>query len=101
MNLSLPLPTPPELAQSPQLAILALLEFALELAIHALIAQHPQLCDHERPYWIAQIPSTPSSVMAEAILSTADSLKQSVDDYRHFLRLEIDPGSTGNDLAEF
>lgn len=88
MNPSEPLPTPPELDQAPELALIAVLEFTLEIAVQALVAAHPQLCDHQRPYWI---PQTPSSMIAEVIVSTVDSLKQSLHDYRHHINMEMNP----------
>ena len=92
------LPTPPELAQAPELALIALLDHALELTLRALLAAHPQLCDHERPYWI---PQTHSTMIAEAILSTVYSLQQSLDDYRHHIHMEINPPTPEDDPYPF
>jgi hypothetical protein len=38
-------PTPPDLAVAPELAAIVLLEHALDIAIYALIAEHPTLLD--------------------------------------------------------
>lgn len=37
------LPTPPEIARNPEIAALAILDCALELAARALLAAHPEL----------------------------------------------------------
>jgi len=92
------LPTPPELAQAPELALIALLDHALELTVRALVAVHPQLCDDERPHWI---PQTPSTITAQAILSTVYSLQQSLDDYRHHIHMEMNPPTTDHDPYPF
>jgi hypothetical protein len=92
------LPTPPELLLAPELALIALLDHALLLTIRTLIAAHPQLCNHENPYWI---PKTPSTITAQAILSTVYSLQQCLDDYRHQLHLEFNPTTTDHDPYPF
>jgi hypothetical protein len=92
------LPTPPELAQAPELALIALLHHALELTVRVLIAAHPQLNDLEKPYWIPQPHST---TIAQTILSTVYSLQQNLDDYRHQIHTEINPTTTDKDPYPF
>ena len=47
-----PLPTVPDLAAAPELAVLAALVGLLDIVAAALLAAHPELADDERPYWI-------------------------------------------------
>lgn len=98
MSASQSLPTPPELAQAPELALVAVLEYVLEITVRALLAAHPQLCDDERPYWI---PQPPSSVIAEAIVSTVDALQRALDDYRRHIHMKGNPSTPQDDEAPF
>jgi hypothetical protein len=98
MITSEPLPTPPELDQAPELALISVLEITLEMTVRALVAAHPQLCDHDRPYWI---PQTPSSTIAETIVSKVDSLKQSLHHYRHHINMEMNPCTPEGEGAQF
>ncbi len=52
------LPTPPELARDPELAALMLLEAALHVATHAIIAENMELCAQEDVISHQQLPST-------------------------------------------
>ena len=47
-----PIPTPDDLVDAPELAILVALDHTLELAASALACAHPELLDPERPYWL-------------------------------------------------
>jgi len=75
-----PTPTPIEIADVPELAILAALEDILDLALRALLAAHPQLGDPDCPYW-AQDPS-PAHAAADRILAAAVPLARALDTYR-------------------
>ena len=44
-------PTPEELEEAPELAVLALLDANLDLALRALVSAHPALADPDRPAW--------------------------------------------------
>lgn len=44
-----PLPTPYELSDAPELAVLAVLDTAIEAVTRALVAAHPELCDDRGP----------------------------------------------------
>ena len=50
------LPTPPQIARCPELALLSVLDFALDAALRALVAAHPELDGAEQPY----LPSQPA-----------------------------------------
>jgi hypothetical protein len=80
---SAPWPTPPDLAENPELAVLALLDAALDLTVSALLALYPELADPERPYWI----DAPSAARdrAATIASRAHSLREALARYRRIL----------------
>jgi hypothetical protein len=79
------LPSPYDLAEAPVLAIIAVLELTLEMTVRALFAEHPDLCDQEKPYWI---PTTPVTRAAKAIVYAIDSLGRKLARYRSLLPLE-------------
>jgi hypothetical protein len=92
------IPTPPELILAPELAIIALLDHALQLTVRALIAARPQLCDLDRPYWLRQ----PHAITtAQAILSTIYDLHKCLDDYRYQIHTELNPPQTDDDPYPF
>jgi hypothetical protein len=47
------LPTPQQIAETPELVALHALVHALELATRALVATHPDLDGDEAPYWVS------------------------------------------------
>lgn len=76
-------PTPPEIDESPELAILASLNCALEMTDCALVAAYRELFDDER-----REPLSPSAVCAAEILETTDRLRTSISKYRTAIRQE-------------
>lgn len=82
--------TPPvaALGVAPELAALALLEAALEIACAALVAAQPELL---RPDDFE--PSTDSALVAATLVEQARALCGSVNRYR--LALALDPGPDG------
>lgn len=73
-------PAPEALDLAPELAILAALDHTLELALHALVAAHPQLGDPECPAW-ARDPA-PAHHAAQRIVHAAPALTEALDAYR-------------------
>lgn len=73
-------PTPPEIADVPELAILAALENTLDLAIYALLAAHPQLGDPDCPSWLRD--PSPARASADRILAAAAPLARALGAYR-------------------
>ncbi len=73
------MPTPDDLVDAPELAILAALDRTLDLAVRALVCAHPELADPERPYWLrhASRLTTAANTLAD---QTAD-MKQALTDY--------------------
>ena len=75
-----PPPTPFEIANAPELAILAALDATLDLALRALLAAHPQLGDPDVPSWARD--SSPSRTTADRILALAVRLTHELNAYR-------------------
>ena len=82
--------TPPVtvLGVAPELAALALLEAALEIASAALVAAQPELM---RPDDF--VPSTDSARVAAELVQQARALRDNVNRYR--IALVLDPGPDG------
>jgi hypothetical protein len=80
MNPRRRLPTPAELDEAPELAILAALDDTLETALRALVAAHPQLGDSECPAWART--TSAASDAADRILSASKPLANALDAYR-------------------
>jgi hypothetical protein len=74
------LPTPDELADAPELAIVTALDHLLELALRALVSVHPQLGDAECPFWARH--AEPDSEAAERILAAARPLAAALQAYQ-------------------
>jgi|GEM_PF-1412378 len=92
------LPTPKDLWTAPQLAILAVLDITLEMVTCTLLAQHPDIFDDEKPYWIR---TDLSSAMAEVILSDIRSLRASMEGYRFMLAAEMESAPNPDDGFPF
>ena len=63
------LPTPDELVDAPELAILHALDQILNLAPRVLVTAHPQLGDTSAPFWLieaSKIAQTAADIVAEA-----------------------------------
>ena len=77
------LPTPPEIARIPELAVLSVLLSALEVSVRALVAAHPELEGNTPP------PETNAAFgLAQRFVCQAHKLKRLIDSYR---RLPIEP----------
>jgi len=89
------LPTPDDLLDAPELAILAALDLMLDLALHALVCEHPELADPERPYWLPQ--ASPSATAARTVVAQADDLKQALVTYREAIEIRRQEGPSDSD----
>jgi hypothetical protein len=88
-----PAPTPADLADAPELAILAALEAIVDLALRALVSEHPQLADPECPAWARQ--NTPASDAAHRILAATRPLSNALAAYcRAIANARHDPTDT-------
>ena len=86
-----PPPKPAELAQAPELAILAALDDTLALALRALVAVHPQLGDPECPAWARQ--AGPVRDAADRILTASAPLSHALAAYRRAATRRHDDGN--------
>jgi hypothetical protein len=92
---ALHLPTPDELVDAPELAILHALDQILNLAPRVLVTAHPQLADPDAPFWVIEA-SKPSRTAA-AIVADAHRLQRFIRAYRTAVSLardqrrEVDP----------
>jgi len=89
------IPTPNEIADVPELAILHALDEILDLAPRVLVAAHPELADPDAPYWVRETSSTTRT--ADDIVAAAHRLQRHIRAYRRAislardLRCEADP----------
>jgi hypothetical protein len=81
-------PTPHEIADAPELALLHALDEILDLVPRVLIAAHPELGDPEAPYWVRQ--ASRITRKANDIATTAHRLQQRIRAYRTAITLERD-----------
>lgn len=82
----MPLPTPRQIAQAPEIVILRALELETKLAVRALIAAHPELEGHEVPYWAGE-PSG-SRAIARKIVTGAIRLQTAIEAYLRAVEAE-------------
>ena len=80
------LPTPPEIAEDPQLAALAMLQAAVDVTTWALYAQHPDITDDEPRYGRL-------AKLASSLIDTAQHLRSLIVAYRQRVILEHDVSS--------
>jgi hypothetical protein len=88
-------PKPPEIARAPELAILTALDAALLSADYALLAEHPELWDQDRPSWRP----SPDDVarIADTIIDLARRLSGTLARYRDAIE-KRDEESRTNDV---
>ncbi len=79
-----------ELAGASELAIVVVLAHVLDTTIEVLFAAHPQLASSEA---FRDAPAAPLWV-ADALINQADSLKRTLDTYRHAVELRNDNGKS-------
>jgi hypothetical protein len=72
-------PSPPEIDRAPEVALLAVLDHALDVAMAAVVAAHPNLVDDEPFYRQLHRPEVKA---ADAILTRAARLRDALDRYR-------------------
>ena len=75
-----------QLARHPTLAVFAVLDATLAIAIRALVALHPTLADPERPYYLP--PRTPSDRAAPDVALLARRLQDALESYQNALVIE-------------
>ena len=81
--MTLPLSTPEELAEEPELAPLGVLQSSAEVSRRALLAAHPELT---RRAFVGEEPEISArQCMAAGLLATLEVLLESVEHYRAHL----------------
>ncbi len=78
-------PTPEDLVDAPELALLAALERTLDLVVRALVSAHPELADPERPYWLRQASRMPTA--AATLVDQSAEMKQALVVYREAVEI--------------
>ena len=73
------LPTPRQIADTPELVALHALMHALELATRALVAAHPELDGGEAPYWVTSASRGRRSALR--IVKRASRLQGLIEEY--------------------
>jgi len=81
--MTLPLSTPYELADEPELAPLEILLAAAEVSRRALLAAHPELID--RGYLDAEPEISPRQCIAAAVLCAIETVSEVAEHYRAHL----------------
>ena len=79
------IPTPDDLDDAPELAILAALDHTLELAASALACAHPELLDPERPYWLGS--PTRAVTTAQTLVCRTRRLQRALRAYRNAVEI--------------
>lgn len=89
------LPTPDELADDPEIALLHTLNDILDLVPRVLVAAHPELADPDAPFWLREASMTTRT--ANDIVAGAHRLQLHIRAYRTAItlareqRVESDP----------
>jgi hypothetical protein len=80
------LPTPEQIAETPELVALHTLEHVLELTFRTLVSIHPELADPDVPYWAID-PSRTRHV-AHRLVMAASHLETQIQGYLAALELD-------------
>jgi hypothetical protein len=80
------LPTPEQIAETPELVALHALEYTLELTLRTLVAGHPDLVDSDVPYWAIE-PSRARRA-AHRLVMAASHLEARIQEYRTAIELD-------------
>jgi hypothetical protein len=83
---SAPLPTPEQIAETPELVALHALGQVLELTLRTLVSIHPDLDDPDVPYWVIE-PSRARQA-AHRLVMAASHLEARIQQYLAALNLD-------------
>ena len=78
--------TPDDFVDAPELAILAALDWTLELAARSLVCAYPELADPERPYWLRK--TSRMATAAETLIDRSADMKQALIAYREAVEIQ-------------
>ena len=82
------IPTPSELEDAPELALLHALREILDLVPRTLVAAHPELGDPDAPFWVRE--ASRATRKANDLVATAHRLQQHLRAYRAAITLARD-----------
>jgi hypothetical protein len=80
------LPTPEQIAETPELVALHALEYMLELTLRTLVGVHPDLVDPDVPYWA--IDPSRARQAAHRLVMVASHLELRIQEYLTALELD-------------
>ena len=83
---SAPLPTPEQIAETPELVALYALGQVLELTLRTLVSIHPDLDDPDVPYWV--IEPLRARQAAHRLVMAASHLEARIQQYLAALNLD-------------
>lgn len=92
------LPTPPDLATSPELGALYLLQQAIEVSTRVLIAANPVLVSDERPHWVEK---SAAAGAAERLIVQLGGIAKAVEDYTTAVAEEAAEAARSAELTTF
>ena len=82
------LPTPIEIGMNPEIAPVALLQYAIDITARSLVTAYPELCE-DLPGLLSNSPST---LLAHVLLQQLDPLSELLCAYRTAVTIEARPG---------
>jgi hypothetical protein len=88
------LPITAELQRNPELSALAILEATIDVAQHALAAEHPDM--HDPDALFGRPKPLVSLIVARELVEMMEKLRHSISWYRHHLKREQD--GTSDDI---
>ncbi len=83
------LPTPIEIGMNPEIAPVALLQYAIDITARSLVTAYPELCEFDLP---RRLSDSPSTLLAHVLLQQLDPLSELLSEYRTAVTIEASPG---------
>lgn len=91
------LPTPIEIGVNPEIAPVALLQYAIDITARSLVTTYPELCEFDLPRLLSNSPATllahvPSTLLAHVLLQQLNPLSELLSAYRTAVTIAASPG---------
>lgn len=83
------LPTPIEIGVNPEIAPVALLQYAIDITARSLVTTYPELCEFDLPRLLSNAPAT---LLAHVLLQQLNPLSELLSAYRTVVTIEASPG---------
>ncbi len=83
------LPTPIEIGVNPEIAPVALLQYAIDITARSLVTTYPELCEFDLPRLLSNSPAT---LLAHVLLQQLNPLSELLSAYRTVVTIEASPG---------